>query len=153
MIPSGRLPRLLVGYLAACLAAALILPLGQIAHDALVLGPSRALGSAGIAGIWVIALFAFAILVVVAAPFAVGLVLFGAARGELSALIQTLYGAFSGLLVQAVWATSGMGNAARSNLAAFLLFAVVGAVAGLVFARVGAPQRRSRPPQRAPENR
>lgn len=141
---AGRLPRLLGGYVAACLAAAVALPVGQLLHDAVVKGPSRALGSAGISDIFVIAIFAFGIALVVAAPFAVAFAMLAEARRIERPPAFAVFGLVTGLVVEGFANLFGMANPTRSDLAAYILFAVIGAIGGLVFWRVAV----RRPPVR-----
>ena len=139
-VAKGRLPRILLGYAAGCLAAAFALPIGLLIHDAIVYGPGRALGSAGVSGVWIIAVFAFGIAVVLAAPAAVAFVLYTESRRVTSPLAHGLFGALTGLVVEAIAMLFAMANPTRSNLAALVLFAAIGALGGLVYWAVAVPR-------------
>ncbi|MEJ1159806.1 hypothetical protein [Prosthecomicrobium sp. N25] len=142
----GRLPLIVAGYAAGAVAAGVALPLALIVRDMAALGFAKAIGSARLGDIAVVALFAAAIAAVAAAPFAVAFIAHAERRRITGPVPHLLFGIATGLVVETLAIMLGFGDAQRASLAGFLVFAFVGAVAGLVYWSVAVRPPKPRKP-------
>ena len=129
----GRLTRVLLGYLAGSAAAALAIPVTLVLHDLVTVGLDKTLRKAAIADILVIAGFSFAIVVVVAAPFAFAFIIAAETGGVRHPLAHMAFGALTGLIVTALLVALGLVAAGTLGLSGPIAFSCVGAIGGLVY--------------------
>lgn len=129
----GRLARILLGYLAGSAAAALAVPAALALHDLVTLGTDRMVRKASLADWLIIAGFSFAIVVVVAAPFAVAFILAAESGGVRHPLAHMAFGALTGLIVTALLVALGLVAGGTLGLSGPIAFSAVGAIGGLVY--------------------
>jgi hypothetical protein len=128
------------GYAAGCLAAAVTLALGYLLRDVAVLGAGKAFGALGVAEVLLVIGFTFLIALITAAPFAVGFMVVGASLGLRRPLAYALFGALTGLVVEALALALNFSRTApgESNLALVGVAALAGLVGGLLYWAVAA---------------
>lgn len=150
-VGGSRLPTIVLGYVAGCLAAGLATPFGQIFHDIVMYGAPKALATVTLRDIAVIAVGYMAIALVSAAPFAVAFVMFLDRAGSRPAWLHAACGAATGMILAALSIAFGFSSEARSGIAAIVTFAFIGAIGGIAFwlvaGRTGAKPPRPRKPR------
>ncbi len=130
------LGRKLAGYLAACLASALAIPIALLTHDMIVFGADAALSTTSLIDVLLIVIMCFVIAVIAAAPFATAFIVASAGGATLrSPTLFAIYGAITGLAIEIGGVILGLAKVAPdlSSLPVFGMIAAVGAVGGLVY--------------------